>query len=465
MNVLVIFQFAAIILLIYIIYEQSQDYFVATRTIKNVCTENCYYIKHDDAYSTELSDRQYEYTEQVHEQIESYQQKLNDGEITEEEFDAISKTLWDECDKKIEEENLDYYDDPIDAELFPYVKEVYRFDYVNAFDAKEGGSWISMLSKSYADKLNIRMASGEWISQTKATDEYLGCVALTGSGYSVGDIIDLCSMEEEINEDGRYIFNNIPLDFKAKIIGLIDAPYYDYAMKHGSLTDRYLDIALFLPLNDSSLYAVYNPDDPKLSSDLTDGERYCQMVTLDDNITEEQRSEFLSAVTDKKYEAINMKTTYENTYARDKKDFMNDIVFLSVAAGIAIVCLIGTSALTVSKELKTYSIYCLCGMTKKQCVGINAVYIGISIIISSLIAFGIKLTMSYLEYMNVYNMVSMYDSPRDAADYIKFSSYFSFGINEIILTFVLLVVAFASAMVIPYITLQKLQPVQILKEK
>ena len=170
---------------------------------------------------------------------------------------------------------------------------------------------------------------------------------------------------------------------------------------------------------------------------------------------EEEKDEFFSTSTSKKYQYTDLNRSYQNTYIRDKKDFQNDMVFLTIASLIAVISLIGMSALSVSKEIKTYSIYCLNGMTRKQCIGINAVYICLLVIISVCIAFVVKFIYGYLNYFKMYTDISAFRSEAVAKEFVRLSDYFSIGWTEAVAVIILLCVSFISAMIITYITLKK----------
>ncbi|WP_164489131.1 ABC transporter permease [Ruminococcus sp. Marseille-P6503] len=461
-TILVIFQFAVTTLLIGMILEKASGYFVTSSLIKDVCLGDSYYLQYDISYQVELDDRLFELSCEFDEELQPYADKLDNGEITREEYDSVLAELNEKYDKIREEENLNECFDPIDVSDLPYVEKNYAFYYTNLIC---GNDYIKCLSSDYCSGLNFKMKEGRWLSEAKKSDDYINLVMFSGNeyGYKVGDVVDI-KLETYISKGNMGIAN---LDLKGKIVGLIDYSHYKEVVEHGSFeSSDYLSLDDLLPIKSYDVFAEYSPDLFKSISEkyVFEPDRFAQSVKLKENITEEEKNEFFSAATSKKYQYTDLNQAYQNTYIRDKKNMRNDMVFLTIASLIAIVSLIGISALSVSKEIKTYSIYCLNGMTRKQCIGINAAYISLLALISVCIAFAVKFIYGYLNYFKMYTDISAFRSEAVAKETVRLSYYFSVGSTEAAAVIILLCVAFASAMIIPYITLKKLDIIQNIKE-
>lgn len=460
-TILIIFQFAAITLLIGMILEKASGYFVTSNLIKEVCKGDSYFLQYDISYAMELSDRLFELNNQSTEELQPYADKLDNGEITQEEYDSIFSELSEKKDKIIEEENLDEYLDPLDISDLPHIRKKYTYYYSNLI--YDDNDYINFLSTDYCNDLNFRMKEGRWLSEAEQSDDYINLVVFSGNGYKVGDVINI--KLETHSSKGDISASDI--DLKGKIVGLIDYSYYRNVMERTSVeSNDYLSLDSMLRWQSYHAYAEYSPD--LVQSVTQKYEVYftpeIQSVKLKEDITEEEKDEFFSAATSKKYQYTDLNKSYQNTYIRDKKDFQNDMVFLTIASLIAVISLIGMSALSVSKEIKTYSIYCLNGMTRKQCIGINAVYICLLVIISVCIAFAVKFIYGYLNYFKMYTDISAFRSEAVAKEFVRLSDYFSIGWTEAVAVIILLCVSFISAMIIPYITLKKLDIIQNIKE-
>lgn len=452
MTILILFQFAVITLLISMILTKISSYFVTSNLIKKICEGDSYYIQYDISYSIEKDDRAGELSNAFDAEFQPYLDKLNNQEITQEELEKKYKELDKKYDKIRKEENLDECSAPPDISKLPYVGKIYA--YYDSTLTYTPDDLITLLSTDYTNDLNFKMQSGNWLSDAEQTDDYLNLVAFSSSNYNIGDVIDV-SMGDV---DGA---------IKGKIVGLADYSYYKEICEHGSFeTDNYLSLDNMLQFNSATIFAEYSPDffEEKAKKYFFFLEPFSQSVKLKDNITQEEKDEFFSAATSNKYECVDLKKAYQNTYIRDKKNFQNDIIFLITASLIAIISLIGMTALSVSKEIKTYSIYCLNGMTRKQCIGINAVVISLLVIISTLIAFIVKFSYSYWCYIKRYIDLAAFYSKEHAKAVVKFSNYFSIGTSEAVAVIILLCIAFISAMIIPYFTLKRLDIIQNIKE-
>lgn len=455
MNLLILFQFVSSVLLILMVIVKINGYFVVSNTIKNICSENCYRITYDAKYQLELDDKVHKMVNEFYDKYEHYAQQYQNNEISKAEYEEKYLKPMRKLSKKIEQENLNECFYPPDISLLPYIKETYYFKDGNIHTVNEMTS-LAYLNKEYIDKLNFRMEDGIWLSKVKNDDNnYINAVAFSGQGYRIGDVIDLY---QTIPKKNNLQYKDIKTEYKCKIVGLIDYSYYRQIIEHGTIeNDNYLSFDSILQLSTYSLIIEYDESKPLFKDSNTSTQVFLEMSKLNDDITDEQLQEFFSVASKNKYKPIDMKAAYKNTYMRDKKNFQNDMIFLIMASLIAIVCLVGVSALSVSREIKTYSIYILCGMTKKQCIGINAVYISMLITTSAVIAILIKLALAFSKYYKMYT--SAFNNT-----YIKFSDFFIIGKIEIITIIVLLVISFISAMIIPYITLKRLQVITNIKE-
>lgn len=461
MTILILFQFAAITILISMIISKMQGYFVTSNLVKKVCTKNSYKVNYDVNYSVEIDDRTYELIDEMNKELEPYEKKMDNGEITEEEYYKMQRKLNKKYDKIMEDEGLYECDKPIDTSDLPYVQKNYIDYSSNIIINEDNKTNADVISSDLCDDLDFKMKEGCWLTDAKQTDGYINIVGFTGGNYNVGDVVDIYIYKENKTHD----IYNVKTSLKGRIVGLIDYSYYKKTLEKssGGYTD-FVGFDDFLSASDSDFVFIEYTNILSKNKDMW-FEPFYTSVKLKDNITDTERKEFFAKATEKKYQCDTLYKAYENSYSRDMKKFKNDLIFLVIASLIAIISLIGMSALSVSKEIKTYSIFCLNGMTRKQCIGINAVYVCILVFISTIIAFLIKLGYSYIEYQKYLESSSDRIAKIGEAAKESFSKYFSVDSAQIMAVIILFCIACLSAMVIPYITLKKLNIIQNIKEK
>ena len=83
---------------------------------------------------------------------------------------------------------------------------------------------------------------------------------------------------------------------------------------------------------------------------------------------------------------------------------------------------------------------------------------------SSIIAFIIEFIYGFINYYKTYTNISILRSEAVAKESVLFSRFFSIGATEISAVIILLFISVISAMIIPYLTLNKLDIIQNIKE-
>lgn len=466
MNMIMFFLFACITLLIIFISSRFSSYFVITDAFKNICKSNCYMISIDDNYSIYIKDEITSAYNKSDNEKEKAEKSYKKGEISQEEYNdkitQINKTRKDELAKLDSMLSVDF-------SKIPYVSNKFATYATNITDNESESHLVYMLNKDYSDNIKFRLKSGKWLNDVKSNDEYINVVTTSKSTYKVGDILNYCYFNSKegdnpIDDDtGKSLYKfRVLSNVKCRVVGIIDNSYYSDVKV--SPDNDHLDFKSMLSYDDGVLYALY-PDniDIPLYKDLdasTDSDS--TMVKLNDDLTTAQRDEFTKAATENKLRIHELKTQYDNTVSKENKEFRNDIVFIAMAFLIGIVCLVGMTALSMSMEVKTFSILRMCGMTFKQSLGASAIYIFTLIFFSSAFAYLCKIIIQIKKYISYVNDIKQYEGNTDEieplSNYIHFSSY------EIICTIILIVLAFSTAMLIPYNLMKKNKILDNIKE-
>lgn len=467
-TLIMIFMFSVAIYLCGTVFQRFIGYFDTTTTAKNFCNENSYYISSTIEYTMYIEDKQFELMDEY---LTPLHDAVNNGEITQEEFkkeyNIALKKFNEECKKLQVQKTI--------SEL-PYIQKDSFIAYGNLLvDDKQSiynESELGFLSKDYADTMNKKLSSGKWFNEAEQSDEYLNIIALTGFGFSTGDIIDLNYIKDTYNEDTLRYSTETTSSIKAKVIGVVDddmivdlAGVYN---SNGSKDGESEVLSQFVnKVKYNGIYAIYDLENPLLKDlDPEVTEINAHVVELEPNLSDEQLEEFNQSVSDSKYYKMSMKNCYDNTYRYEMGKMQNDIVFLVSAILISLVGIVGITALNFTRDIKTYAVYYINGMKWKNCLVINGISMAFILIASSLISFLIKLGLAYYKYRSVAieaKKISIELNYPYEDIHSPFSRFFNFANGEIAFLIILTLVTLVIAMLIPYGTFRKTQPTELLK--
>lgn len=460
------------------IVNKLESYFESTNTLKNICTDKSYQITYDSAYSSSIQDKADKLSDKASDDSDKINEEYNQKKISKNKYEKEIKLINDKLEKELSDKQFDCIYIKPNLSVLPYIESVYSVTsgaiplVADENNTEINNYSIDFLSEEYVNNLSFKMKSGKWLSDVKSSNDYIDVVATSESGLNVGDIITLKSG----NYDGSEESIKKLKEAKAKVVGIIDYSLYKNTYESYENDNNYIQFNQIFNLNSDNLISKYPSGKAtgefskiyfNTSEYLTNNR---DIVKLKDNITQAQLNDFLKTATGHKYRVENMKKVYENTYAKDLKNFMNDIVFLSMSGLISVFSLIGIAALSVSNELKTYSVYCICGMTRKQCIGINALYLSIMTISSAVIVILAKLSTAFYSYTKHIDDVTSFAkknsiSKTELIKSISMWDYFDVTKNDMLFIFLLLIISILASMIIPYKTLKRFQPITILKEK
>lgn len=457
-NAIVVCQFTAVLILSALMIQQLGTYFLASNMIKDICTENSYKMEVNKDYSRWYNDAYDKISQKYNEIIDRLNYMLGNNEIDEQAFEEMyKKQVTDPMRKEASQAGLDDEVYLVDTNKLPYIKNDYVVYGCNICVSSDTSTFenVSLLSRSYANSLNIKPIDGRWLKEEDTDDEYIDLVACSDKQHRVGDIVDLQTVNYTEQSEKDLC--------KGRIIGIIYNSSNEEDYTKSTSRNDVLSIDDILDFQGVDYYAVYPEDDAVLKSN---GEFECEkihnIVMLNDDITESERREFLSTAAKEHYTANNLKVIYDNTYNMDLKKFKNDIMFLSLAFLIAIVSIVGVSVLNVARERRTYSIYCLSGMTTRDCTLINSIYTLMILFSSCIIAIIVKIVTAYNQYKHMLEVYEQTDI--DIDKYVRFEDYFKFQSSYIWLIIGLFAVSFVCSMIVPYFSLKKLDIISEIKQ-
>ncbi len=469
-TLLAILQFALSIFLIGNIVNRLSGYFVTIRLFEGVNSENSYFLSNVIGYEydgiNKIGSERDAFEEELHRQLDS-------GEITQEEFYA---ELINSVVSSIEQKQAFYKSLPnigdspcVETDISMFASNLYSYDESIKSGVHLGN--VMFLTDDCTDALNYQMTGGKWLG--KGDGEYIELVAPDDKGYKVGDTLQLAynvytAEEGDVMKLGCY----------GKIVGLIKPDQFLYM--GFSSSDGY-ENGERLYLNDfltgqypDSFLAVYNENNRKLlDSELLMNNYFLDphIVTLKSDLTQQEKTEFFDSASDMGYYAVSMTNAYNNTYKSEMKDLQNDIIFISAACLIALIGLLGVGALFASGDMKTFGIYYINGLTWKECLSVNAVSMAVMMSCSAVLSVVIKLATAYKGYHDMFNFYqSQYQGiggelKQQLMSRVKFSDFFYYTPTEVITIIVMLILAFAVSMIIPYVTFKLRSPIDVMRSE
>lgn len=449
MNLIVIIQFVAVIILISATISRLNSYFVVSETIEEICSENSYKINWDNEYSNNAEDILYDLSEKFNQQREEIQVQFENGKISESEYQDKLNMISSDKEKAISDAGLEnvLYSSP-DISLLPYVKKRYTYYNSNAYIGDDMD--IGFVSEDMSQALDIKLSSGSWFTDTLAEDEdpTLKLITTDVCGYNTGDIVDVYIYS--YNGTKEYTEKYC----KGRIVGLIDYDKYKETVENAKFeSNDYISFDDVFPIDSEMVLAVFDKDETDFSCEIVS-----DIVRLNEGLSDKERSEFHKTVAQNKYYALDMTKVYRNTYNRDRKNFSNDLVFIVLSFMIAAISLVSVCVLNISTSTRAFAVYRMCGLSTDKLMILNCIYTLIILLISLCIA----ISGIFISAVRRYHMVM---SAVEREINIPFSHFLSFGISEIIIVLIFLTVSFIISEAISYKLLNKKDTISDLRNE
>lgn len=469
-NLLAICQFALSLFFISLVVCNISGYFTVTRIYKNCCSENSFYVSEDINYSEYIMDKQYEIYESYEEMFSLMQDDFELGNITEEELEAQRVKIHQE-----ETEELAKYDfTEVNIEQLPFVQSDLYFSELGKLQS-DSETEIKIMSRDFAEKINLNMKSGKKLSEIHNSEDKVMLAAFNGSGYKIGDTVKLYYSEIAYDENG-FSYEKKSDAPEGVIVGIIDeqfAPSLNISTSVNREDSDEFDIDNLLDgKNELPLITVTSEGEPLYEKIDPVSSESGHIVILNDDLTSEELEEFKTACNNNHLSYISLNASYISKKNAEYRSFRNNIVLLSAAVLISIIGLLGVTALSVTEDLRTYGIYYILGMTKKKCILVNALYIAVTLGAATIISAVIKFCTSLIEYLKYKELVDKFNAIISSADYtgssyqrVSIRDYFYYSKAEISVIGIVLLLTFVTSIIIPYIYLRKMQPVEIFREK
>lgn len=229
---------------------------------------------------------------------------------------------------------------------------------------------IYAYDKSMLDALPLALQDGEWFGETTNHGDVIDAVANDNSHFKTGDLVRLTAG----NTAGERITVTV------RIIGTLkNPPYIPIAQSVGQM------------LFSLSLMADTNADKVGIPSvllnaqDIPDAEHIFantqknEFIVFQDSITSEAYERNLKELSEKGLVATS-ESIAENDAEWVRMLLRENLPMLLFLLGISVTGLISISAIQMTAYMKTFSVYFICGSTKKDCYKIIVSYLCIMVL-------------------------------------------------------------------------------------
>lgn len=243
-----------------------------------------------------------------------------------------------------------------EQDVFLFETRAYDEDIIKKYKPKMGvGHWIDQSDSQYGaleaviSENDYGINSGDTITMN----------VLVGDGTSKAETIKVPVKIVGILEDETEIFGR-------SISGADDIDYRDC---YQQFIVKYANYPILLISKNNLKSVVKNETDYPISMYITG----TSLITYDDNITDSQREHNLSYIKDNS-DVILMESLTTMKHNNDKYFLSKVIKLLPVLFGVTIFTIINQisiRAITVKMQLRNYTIFNICGLSKRMCSLIN----------------------------------------------------------------------------------------------
>ncbi len=224
---------------------------------------------------------------------------------------------------------------------------------------------IHAYDKSLLDALPLPLKNGEWFGETTKNGDVIDAVANDNSQFKTGDTVRLTV---ETPEDKK-------MTFTVRIIGTLKNPPYIPNAQHIGQALFSLSLAEDTNARKTGMPSVLlNAQDISGIEHIFLNAPENEFIVFADSITPEAYSRNINTLSAKGLVATGESiAAYDAEWARTLlRENLPMVLFLLI---ISLTGLISISAINMTAYMKTFSIYFICGSTKKECYKIIASYL------------------------------------------------------------------------------------------
>lgn len=459
----IILMYTIAILLCVNIFERIDGYFTKTNIAKPFCGENSYYVANTVEYEHYIEEQSQKITDKyVTPLLDAY----NNGEITDED---------EYCKKRAEA--MEKSDQEIEA-LKTKQKSISDLPNITSdcfisetnIVLRDTDMPLLLMSEDYAAVSNMKVISGKWFDPDTDSGE-LQLIAFEGLGYSIGDKVKMDYQTVTYTAESGIYDLNYGDEIVGTVVGIVKNDGFlnlESCCENNGAADGVSETLddYISPNSYTGVIGLYDADNVLLKDiELNDKPH---IITLDNDITDAQYKEYLKYLSDNNYYSMSMKNCYDNTYAEELKNMQNDIVFIIMAAVICLIGVIGVTALSYIQDIKTYAVYYINGMPWRKSLLISNLG-NICMTAAALILFAAERIISgSIRYSaDCKEAKEVSDSLGIPYDQLKepFSTYISFNTGSFAFVIIFIVITIILAAVIPYFTLRKADPKELLQKE
>lgn len=262
---------------------------------------------------------------------------------------------------------------------------------------------INIFSDEMAEKINMNIAYGKDLKETKSDGEIIEAVVVGDGNFSkdikIGDEFDISFFNFKTN---KYETKTI------KIVGIMGSPYYDFAFYSSYINENKTVLENLISRNvidykseaGNSFFTIYiKPFDGfngnEKNYNAYYGKSFTQFYFTLENPTDNELNNLKHELAVAGYEFTSVKTAYDNTFNEVKNTVLEDAVILFISVFISIITVCGTIILYISDNIRTHYIFMLCGAKLKDHIMVCLINVLINCIIS------VGLSALYLHIQNI----------------------------------------------------------------
>ncbi len=376
-------QVSVAFLLILTLFADYSSFFANTKMFKDLDTSRYLIVENSMERLQEAEKELDKWDERFYEMLDKNSKEhpeLNDSE----NYDMTYEQMKKEVAKLDINPYLAEYINENELRETPYFSDICAIYETNLSAAYKGEfAAVSGITEKFAQKLNMKMRSGNWLTSSDSKAKTIDAVVFKNTLFKVGDTIPLKNFDHGYNDTA----------YEIRIIGICDyscgiptfgtnSTSFD-TMNLSELTDNMGVENYILALTDdfTEIHKEIDLDFFPIDTGL--------ILELQEDLTEQQIAEAENYLTQKRYSYASMPVIYGNTLDVERNNASTMLIPMIIASVFSILAITAVSVFQMENSRRKFKIYYYCGMKKGQERNIHILYLG-KIMLSGIVLSGIS---------------------------------------------------------------------------